>query len=171
MDGASFCDAHHVLDSAQADRSEAWLKTFEKTCLTKLLQASSTSQSAVKIAILDTGIASAHPRFKEKIGPTKPIRDIVEFMDGKLLSKAGDDTEGHGTHTVALLARLAPMALIYVARIGRTTKDIAPTDVAAVRIGYRFLVVQTCTDIYRLFAMHQTPGMWMSLRCLLASPA
>jgi hypothetical protein len=168
MDKDSFYDAHDHPDAAQSAKSEKWLKDYEDNCLKKLATAKPAPKQAVKIAILDTGIDSAHPDFAGKIGKTKSVRDVVEFEGGKLLSQAGGDTEGHGTHTTALLSRLAPMALIYVARISRTTDRIASADVAAVRTCYSTLVLQICTDTCRLYGMPQKSGTSTSSPCLSA---
>jgi hypothetical protein len=168
MDEDSFYDAHDHFNPAQSAKPEKWLKDFEDKCLKKLANAKLVPKQAVKIAILDTGIDSAHTCFAGKIGKTKSIRDVVEFECGKLLSQAGDDTEGHGTHTTALLSRLAPMAVIYVARVARTTDFIASADVAAVRTCHSSLVLETYTDVCRLFGTLQKPGTSTLSPCLLA---
>jgi hypothetical protein len=132
MDEDSFCDAREVPDSDETKGSEAWLRQIEKICLQPSFGAPPTPKQ-IKIAILDTGIDPTHARFAGRIGPTKFIREVVEFKDGKMMSEAGDDTAGHGTHTAALLARLAPISLIYVARVSSSAKHVDSANVAAVR--------------------------------------
>jgi hypothetical protein len=168
MDEDSFCDAHDDAVPAHSVKPEKWLKDFEDKCLKTLAKLKPAPKQAVKIAILDTGIDSAHTCFTGKIGKTKSIRDVVEFEHGKLLPQAGDDTEGHGTHTTALLSRLAPMAVIYVARVARTTDFIASADVAAVRTCHSSLVPKIYTDLCRLFGTLQKPGTSTLSPCLLA---
>jgi subtilisin family serine protease len=140
MADESFYDAQEDYNSENARKSEKWLEEIENTCLKPLLKGTQLQQQ-VKIAILDTGIDRTHSSFTGKIGPTKPIRDVVEFKDGKLSSCAGIDTAGHGTHTTALLARLAPMALIYVAQVSRTTNGMSAANVAAVCICHRHCAI------------------------------
>ena len=74
----------------------------------------------VKIAILDTGIDLTHPEFDEVDsyypGHGVPRRERVEWRSF-VNSEGNSDDDGHGTHSAALLLRLAPKAKIFVAQV------------------------------------------------------
>ena len=82
----------------------------------------------VKVAILDTGIDHSHPT----IAALKTRKALKESDDcykcfvvgdhyGKTTKEATQDKNGHGTHIAALLARVAPRAQIYIAKVADTT--------------------------------------------------
>lgn len=113
----------------------SWFKEFDSKTQRLLAQGRKSSGRRVKIAILDTGIDLAHPDFS-KVDPNHEDygtpRDRVKWKS--FVSSDGDqDHSGHGTHSVALLLRLAPKAKIFVARVveGRTGV-VEPATVAKV---------------------------------------
>ena len=169
MDENSFCDASEAPDSDETKRSEDWLRQIEKIFLQPSFRAPPTPKQ-IKIAILDTGIDPTHTRFAGRIGPAKFIREVVEFKDGKPISKAGDDTAGHGTHTAALLARLAPISLIYVARVSNSARHVDSANVAAVRTHRIFSKLQNPANRCRLFNTPLSNGMSTLSQCPLAFP-
>jgi hypothetical protein len=78
----------------------------------------------VKIAILDTGIDLPKPpcyEFQDRIAGYKDWIDLNDEIQ--------QDLDGHGTHSTALLMKVAPNAMIYVARVfkhGDHRKGITP---------------------------------------------
>ncbi|KAL6822099.1 hypothetical protein J3E69DRAFT_382661 [Trichoderma sp. SZMC 28015] len=71
--------------------------------------------SPIKIAVLDTGYdcesAFFHPRIRQR--HLKGWKDLVASSKDPL------DENGHGTHTVSLIMKVAPLADIYVARVAK----------------------------------------------------
>jgi subtilisin family serine protease len=65
-----------------------------------------------KIAILDSGIDWRHPCFQEAISEGRLAhRSFVPGLSGDM------DTDGHGTHTAHLAAKVAPNAKLFIARV------------------------------------------------------
>jgi subtilisin family serine protease len=70
------------------------------------------SSPRVKIAILDTGLDLTHPDMADE---SKDGRlQYYDFVDNSATIK---DLDGHGTHCTSILAKLAPNAEIFVARV------------------------------------------------------
>ena len=120
--------------------TQSWFREFDSRTQSLLAQARKTKGRQVKIAILDTGIALAHPYFCQvdiehpEYGVPRDRVRWKSFVNGE-----GDsDCSGHGTHSAALLLKLAPKAKIYVAQVveARSGKVEAET-VAEVKV-YRF---------------------------------
>lgn len=85
----------------------------------------------IKIAILDTGIDGRNVAFAEPM--SRGLIKVEDFVD-----RGGDglDVHGHGTHCAALLCRIAPEAMIYVARVLEDSRR--PPDVGLVaKVGRR----------------------------------
>jgi subtilisin family serine protease len=71
----------------------------------------------VKIAILDTGVDHKHETISGYI-ENQVIRGCCGFVGEIDESKeATQDTDGHGTHIAGLVARIAPWAEIYIAKV------------------------------------------------------
>jgi len=70
----------------------------------------------VRIAVIDTGVdidAFTH---------SVPAGRMKEVWASEGV-RAKEDTDGHGTHTASLIARIAPEAELYVARIAGVPSD------------------------------------------------
>jgi hypothetical protein len=83
----------------------------------------------VKIAILDTGIDTRNVAFAQHV--SKGLIKVEDFV-----APGGDglDMNGHGTHSAALLCKIAPEAEIYVAKVVASRKrPPSPSLVAKVR--------------------------------------
>ncbi|KAH9207228.1 peptidase S8/S53 domain-containing protein [Leptodontidium sp. 2 PMI_412] len=72
----------------------------------------------VRVAILDSGVDLPLPVCQETY---KRIIGFKDYIDTE--NKAHVDTDGHGTHTLALVMKAAPKADVYVARVFRGRGD------------------------------------------------
>ena len=89
------------------------MKAFEKSvdaCRKEPDEAS----PRVRIAILDTGLDLSHP-YMTAIYDDGRLQ-YYDFVDNSACIK---DLDGHGTHCTSILAKLAPNAEIFVARVFR----------------------------------------------------
>ncbi|KAK4167718.1 hypothetical protein QBC43DRAFT_203038 [Cladorrhinum sp. PSN259] len=93
-------------DKERFDQATKWMKSFQKMCI----RANIKSSSVLKVAILDTGADSLHPRFKE----SDRIKDYKSFIND---GDAGKDASGHGTHVAGILLSLAPNVDLYIAQV------------------------------------------------------
>jgi subtilisin family serine protease len=81
----------------------------------------------VRIAILDTGLdlsRSALYTFGDR------VKGYKDWIEDEREGKPWVDLDGHGTHSAALLMKVAPEAEVYVARVfksGTSDKDSPPT--------------------------------------------
>jgi len=82
-------------------------------------------QSAVKIAVLDTGVDLNHPDMDAR---DKKLKGKYNWTNEKL-KKTVHDSNGHGTHIAGLLLDYAPDAELYIAKIAEN-KPSNPTIIA-----------------------------------------
>lgn len=68
----------------------------------------------VKIAILDTGVDISHPDISREYKSGR-----IKYHDFTNESNDIEDLDGHGTHSVSLIAKFAPNAEIYAGRVFR----------------------------------------------------
>jgi subtilisin family serine protease len=78
-------------------------------------------QKRVRIAILDTGVDTAHPtiqaaRDEKRIVAYFPSTDQTPDSNSNP-SDSFQDCHGHGTHGTSVLLRTAPNAAIYIAKV------------------------------------------------------
>ena len=73
--------------------------------------------SAVRVAILDTGINEKYPELQ-----VNQIKDKWSFNPS--LIEGHEDLDGHGSHAAAVLLRVAPNCTIYIARVFKDTRDV-----------------------------------------------
>lgn len=107
-------EGESVLTAFRVKESDKWHDWF-KTVLSRVYKITEPSIK-VKIAILDTGL--------ELSTRQQEIYEVnQEFQFRSFVCRSGEDPDeqiddvGHGTHLACLLARLAPYACIYVARV------------------------------------------------------
>ena len=87
----------------------------------------------IRIALLDSGYDALDPSIR---GENNRIVGHCSFEPG---ASADQDENGHGTHILALLLQYAPLAEIYVARLGDLNDADETDSVAQVsRTGIRF---------------------------------
>jgi subtilisin family serine protease len=68
----------------------------------------------VRIAVLDTGVDILHPDISHEYENGR-----IKYHDFTSGSVDIEDLDGHGTHSVSLVAKFAPNAEIYVGRVFR----------------------------------------------------
>lgn len=99
--------------------SDDWFEQFEKKTL-PLLESRRSTESRVKIAILDSGIDARHPLLLE-------YKDRIRAQKSWTQQSAEEDKEGHGTHAAGLILKTAPNAEIYVAKVFNVSKFFTGT--------------------------------------------
>lgn len=140
MAARSCCDSRAEPEKC-ATGAEDWLLNVEDRTHRLLAQwpfdrSINTRPRSVRIAVLDTGIDTTHNAFRDIMDFRGPIRAYKCWdREGRLDETTVDDTDGHGTHVAAILLRLAPRALLYVARIAERRDLITATNVAKVTPG------------------------------------
>lgn len=92
----------------------------------------------MRVAILDTGIDASHPVFSGCVFDENKCHDWTNSNDPTM------DIVGHGTHSAALVLKVAPNASLYIAKVFDSAVGIAdtPKNVARVstkRTKYRFV--------------------------------
>ncbi|KAF4448159.1 hypothetical protein F53441_8394 [Fusarium austroafricanum] len=123
---ATFLNVSEPLNSRQASssfKSEQWLRRIQDSGVTaSLVKGFKGKQppSRVRIAVLDTGydpdvVMFQNPHHKRR------LRDWKDFAAG---SGARQDEDGHGTHVLSLIMKVAPAADIYVARVAKDTTEL-----------------------------------------------
>lgn len=95
------------------------------------------SDTSIKVAVLDTGVDSGHPKLQESLKRNKS-RLMLEESKNFINAEGGvDDRVGHGTAVCDLLLRIAKVSL-YVGKVCESArlgdKDINP--IANVRCLY-----------------------------------
>lgn len=110
-----------------------WFQWFEDVHTRVYLESDNLStQEKVKIAILDTGIElSSEQRDIYELDIYGHEREIEYKSWIDEVEEMGDmwkDDVGHGTHLATLLARIAPNAIIHVARVFRDRKPDMGTE-------------------------------------------
>lgn len=70
----------------------------------------------VKVAVVDTGIDTAHPGFAGRLAPSSEWRDFIE-NDNNPMEPTGGSAYGHGTAVAGLILQVAPKATILPIRV------------------------------------------------------
>jgi hypothetical protein len=95
-----------------------------------------TSTHLVKIAILDTGLVEGH-----KLSDSVQYKDFVDPS-----SKSMIDKTSHGTHSIDLVTKACPDALVYIARVfenNHTDEVKEPEQMAQVSNTAGFVIIST----------------------------
>ncbi|KAF7552213.1 hypothetical protein G7Z17_g4462 [Cylindrodendrum hubeiense] len=106
-------------------KAQAWLDHIKSShvaqCIhTKLREDKALAENRICIAVLDTGYDPDAIFFgRERKMRLKGWKDYVEKDQSIQL-----DEDGHGTHVLSVLMKVAPAADIYVARIARNSPDL-----------------------------------------------
>jgi hypothetical protein len=122
----------------------------------------------VRIAILDIGVDLPVP-------PCEEFQDkIVGYQDWvDPGNETQQDLDGHGTHSTALLMKVAPNADIYIERVfergdhrkGNFQLKISTMVLSRFDSLVSILEKSEINQIIRPFGMRSTLGMWTSSRC------
>ncbi|KAL2070249.1 hypothetical protein VTL71DRAFT_13275 [Oculimacula yallundae] len=98
------------------------------------------SDKRVKIAVIGSGLDSTHPQVTKLVTSAKEWKN-PRFSYHSMISgvSAEEDDWGHGTHSIALLARIAPNAEILVVRV--VPKD-GIVDSEHIRKGIEYAISQ-----------------------------
>ncbi|GIW25220.1 S8 family serine peptidase [Meiothermus sp.] len=70
----------------------------------------------VKVAVVDTGIDTAHPGFSGRLAPSSEWRDFID-NDNNPMEPSGGSAYGHGTAAAGLILQVAPKATILPIRV------------------------------------------------------
>ncbi|RSL74845.1 hypothetical protein CEP51_011412 [Fusarium floridanum] len=122
----AFLNTQQASDSRQTgSMSEQWLRKVQDSPVTRDLILGFTRSPApkrIRIAVLDTGYDPEAIMFKTP----KRKRRIQKWKDYVIEdSTTRRDEDGHGTHVLSLVMKVAPAADIYVARVARDTEGLA----------------------------------------------
>ncbi|MEW6357786.1 MAG: S8 family serine peptidase [Planctomycetota bacterium] len=88
--------------------------------------------AGVKVAVLDTGIAAAHPDLR---GAVAGGVELEMDARGQVIGSEGgaEDLAGHGTACAGIIHRIAPRARLYSVRVlGRGMQGFAPVVLAGI---------------------------------------
>ncbi|GIJ91231.1 hypothetical protein Asppvi_010196 [Aspergillus pseudoviridinutans] len=110
-------------EGPQRRESEAWLNRIKLSPITSELISEFSKLDRIKIAVLDTGYDHESDFFRDK----QRRRRIKAFQDWVVKdSTTPEDEDGHGTHVLSLVMKIAPAADIFVCRIarGREPQDL-----------------------------------------------
>ncbi len=80
------------------------------------------SQARIRVAILDTGYDRNSIFFWNSSRKSR-VRGWKDWV-GNLPKARAEDLDGHGTHVVSLVMKMAPAADIYVARVAKDTDGL-----------------------------------------------
>ncbi|KAK0716161.1 peptidase S8/S53 domain-containing protein [Lasiosphaeris hirsuta] len=126
---------------------DAWLKGMTMLSLTLQNKAKSVPNVIPwKIAILDTGYDESVPAFAPP-GRSSRIKEWKDLVGG---SSHPVDTDGHGTHLLALLLQLRCPADIYVARVAENSRILGEPAKSAIAEAIRIAAKEWKVDFVSL---------------------
>lgn len=92
------------------------------------------AKKRIRIAVLDTGYDPDAVFFNR--GRKRRLQGWQDYVDkGQLHAK---DEDGHGTHVLSVLMKVAPAADIFVARVARDTPDLENATGNIAQVSSRF---------------------------------
>ncbi|MDX2007575.1 MAG: S8 family serine peptidase [Meiothermus sp.] len=103
--------------------------------------------AGVKVAVLDTGIDTAHPMFSGRLAPSSEWRDFVSNDNNpQEVGTSSNRGFGHGTAAASIILQVAPKATILPIRVlnqdGAGSLDVVLTGIThAVNMGARVINV------------------------------
>lgn len=116
-----FNDIPLTLRASQADE---WFKFLTDHVHPEVERDRKDDQKSVRVAIFDTGVDAAHPDIALAL-TTKQIAEVKGFP-GSL--DPLQDRHGHGTHGASVLAKTAPKATLYIARVFDDQGNMTPEN-------------------------------------------
>ena len=111
-----------ISDDKDIDASENWMRDF--LCFNKMMEMWISGEDApdIKIALLDTGIDALHPFIQSRWSGKHSEEDhYYDFVEAG--TQGPIDEDGHGTHCAGSILKVAPRALLYVARVCKTQQS------------------------------------------------
>lgn len=135
-----FNDETPMTASFSSELTDQWTKRFRHLAESHI---SKDGSSPLKVAILDTGINSAHSEFYTEPHTESRIKALKSWTD----SQPGVDVSGHGTHIASVILSLTLNVDLYVGKITETN-TLKDTDNIADAI--RFASEQWDVDILSL---------------------
>ncbi|KAK3987551.1 hypothetical protein QBC44DRAFT_245552 [Cladorrhinum sp. PSN332] len=106
-------------------KSELWLRKIQDSEVSRTLCTAFKEKKTldrIRVAVLDTGYDGTSIFFKSPDRKHR-IRGWKDYVNCN--SNLRSDTDGHGTHVLSLVMKVAPAADIYVARVAGDTADLA----------------------------------------------
>ena len=116
---------HLLLTDSNSFKAQLWLLKIQNSPVTKDLCwgfVKNPSLERIRIAVLDTGFDPAAAFFKDP-DRKRRVREWKDYVGDE--SRTREDEDGHGTHVLSLLMKVAPAANFYVVRVARDTQDLA----------------------------------------------
>ena len=108
--------------------SEMWLRDLVTKTHALLVPLQTAAFKRVKVAVLDTGVHMGQINFWDKDraeivkGKNPRIKKRYNFLDPNNSTDC-TDLDGHGTHCVGVIRKVAPEADVYVARVARDSQE------------------------------------------------
>lgn len=131
----TLCDAE---DGGHSQGSEKWFRDLESMTHSLLHPLQTGSFKRPRVAVLDTGIHMEQLNLWDKRraiisnGENPRIKRRKDFLEGEHNTRCVDE-DGHGTHCVGVIRRVAPEADIYVARVA-TRRGECPDTTAVAKV-------------------------------------
>lgn len=105
-----------------------WLRDLVTKTHALLVPLQTAAFKRVKVAVLDTGVHMGQINFWDKDraeivkGKNPRIKKRYNFLDPNNSTDC-TDLDGHGTHCVGVIRKVAPEADVYVARVARDSQE------------------------------------------------
>ena len=108
--------------------------------------------AGIKVAVIDTGLDTAHPMFSGRLAPSSEWKDFVDNDTTPQEASSGNG-RGHGTGVAGIILQVAPRATILPIRVlgadgGGLTSNVVAGITHAVNMGAQIINVSVGTDGY-----------------------
>ncbi|KAK8045030.1 pfs domain-containing protein [Apiospora rasikravindrae] len=123
--------------SSSSYGSESWFRYLETKTQALLAPLRTGARKRVRVAVLDTGIHMGQINHWDKDwtdivdGKNPRIKGKKDFLDPDRTNKCMD-SDGHGTHCVGVIRKVAPEADVYVARVAKNRRE-GPDIIAIIK--------------------------------------